>query len=76
MTSPSVELNNVSLIFGDGDPRKENVTAVDNTSLEIPAGQFVAIVGPSGCGKNNNPQHACRFNKTNFGISKTSRRRS
>ena len=51
MTSPSVELNNVSLIFGDGDPRKENVTAVDNTSLEIPAGQFVAIVGPSGCGK-------------------------
>ena len=51
MTSPSVELNNVSLIFGDGDPRKENVTAVDNTSLEIPTGQFVAIVGPSGCGK-------------------------
>ena len=51
MTTPSVELENVSLIFGDGDPRNENVTAVDNTSLEIPTGQFVAIVGPSGCGK-------------------------
>ena len=51
MSTPSVELKDVSLIFGDGDPRNENVTAVDNTSLEIPAGQFVAIVGPSGCGK-------------------------
>ena len=49
MNAPSVELKDVSLIFGDGDPRNENVTAVDNTSLEIPAGQFVAIVGPSGC---------------------------
>ena len=48
MNTPSVELQNVSLIFGDGDPRNENVVAVDNTSLEIPAGQFVAIVGPSG----------------------------
>ena len=51
MSTPSVELQNVSLIFGDGDPRNENVVAVDNTSLDIPAGQFVAIVGPSGCGK-------------------------
>ena len=51
MNTPSVELQDVSLIFGDGDPRNENVVAVDNTSLEIPAGQFVAIVGPSGCGK-------------------------
>ena len=46
MNTPSVELQDVSLIFGDGDPRNENVVAVDNTSLEIPAGQFVAIVGP------------------------------
>ncbi len=51
MNTPSVELNDVSLIFGDGDPRKENVIAVEKTSIEIPSGQFVAIVGPSGCGK-------------------------
>ena len=51
MSELSVELKDVSLIFGDGDPRNENVIAVDNTSLEIPEGQFVAIVGPSGCGK-------------------------
>ena len=36
MSTPSVELQDVSLIFGDGDPRNENVVAVDNTSLEIP----------------------------------------
>lgn len=51
MGSAAVSLEDVSLEFGDGDPRKETVLAVDNTSLEIPAGQFVAIVGPSGCGK-------------------------
>lgn len=29
----------------------EIVRALDGVSLEIPAGQFVAIMGPSGCGK-------------------------
>ena len=48
MGPTAVSLEDVSLEFGDGDPRKETVLAVDNTSLEIPAGQFVAIVGPIG----------------------------
>ena len=29
----------------------EIVHALADTSLEVPAGQFVCVVGPSGCGK-------------------------
>src|SRR5829696_3501073 len=43
--APAVEFEKVTLVFGDRDPRKKPVLAVDNVNLAIPAGQFVAIVG-------------------------------
>ena len=41
---PAVKLDNVSVVFN-------NFTAVKKADLEVPAGQFLAIVGPTGCGK-------------------------
>ncbi len=43
-----ISIRNVSIIY---DPEGVHVVAVDNCSLEIPAGEFCVIVGPSGCGK-------------------------
>jgi spermidine/putrescine ABC transporter ATP-binding subunit len=44
MTASSVALLGVTKRFGD-------VVAIDDVSLQIPAGEFLAILGPSGSGK-------------------------
>ena len=43
-----LKLANVTRVFGSGN---QSVTAVDNVSLQIKHGQFVALVGRSGSGK-------------------------
>lgn len=42
--TPMVALDGVSMAFGD-------FVAVENVNIEVPDGEFVAIVGPTGCGK-------------------------
>ena len=43
-TCPAVKLAGVDVAFN-------NFTAVKDANLSVPAGQFLAIVGPTGCGK-------------------------
>jgi putative ABC transport system ATP-binding protein len=45
---PLIELENVSKVFGFGDA---TTIAIDDVSLSVEKGEFIAIMGPSGSGK-------------------------
>jgi putative ABC transport system ATP-binding protein len=48
MPAPIVTIRNLSKIYAQGELQ---VTALDNISLDIEAGEFLALMGPSGSGK-------------------------
>ena len=43
-----LKVENVSKVYGKGEAK---VIALDNVSLEVEEGEFIAIIGPSGSGK-------------------------
>ena len=48
MAGPIIQLEDVNKEYGKG---KNTVAAMKDVSLNIEAGDFVAVLGPSGCGK-------------------------
>ena len=45
-------------VFGTGE---DAFTAVDNVNIDVQEGELVTLLGPSGCGKDNDPQDGFRF---------------
>jgi ABC-type bacteriocin/lantibiotic exporter with double-glycine peptidase domain len=60
--SGTIELNNVSFKYSEDTPN-----IIDNLSLKIRAGQYVAIVGATGCGKSTLMRMLLGFEKPQKG---------
>ena len=48
-----VDLDRVTLRYGNGGGGATAPLALDETSMKIAKGEFIAVVGPSGCGKSS-----------------------
>lgn len=50
-----LKTQNLTFTYGEGTPFK--ITALDNVNIDIPEGEFVAIIGHTGSGKSTLVQH-------------------
>ena len=46
-----LRLEGVSKTYGLGDARTSTITALEGIDLRVDSGEFVSIIGPTGCGK-------------------------
>ena len=44
MSTPAAELTDVTLRFSGDRPDDPEITALDNVSLQVPPGEFLAVV--------------------------------
>ncbi|NVM95964.1 ABC transporter ATP-binding protein [Arthrobacter wenxiniae] len=65
LNSPALFLTNITLEYPDGDG---TVTALDRATLNVDAGEFVSLVGPSGSGKSSLLAVAATLVKPTSGI--------
>ena len=50
---PALALDDITVTFVSRDGGR--YTAIKETTLQVAPGEFVSVVGPTGCGKSMNP---------------------
>ena len=70
VTNMKIVLSHLTKKFpgrGRGNKKKEDVTAVNDFTFEIPDGTLVGLLGPSGCGKSTTLNLICGLQKPTEG---------